>query len=411
MRRYFILCALFVGLPLGWADEWETLFDGETLAGWHNPYEWGEAGVENGEIHLIANRKFFLATEREFSDFILEVEFKMPEGISNSGIQFRSDVGENRVRGYQAEIDPSPRAWTGGIYGEQWGAWRFQPRSPANSPSGQAFRTATEDAYKAGQWNSMRIECLGSRMRVFVNGILCSDYFDDGRAKGIIALQHHGERGQTYRFRNIRIKEVENPSIFGASARLFLDEDFSSADVSQWKMTDSSAWKISEVDGAKVLHLHSQSDYTPPVRSPRNILWLLDDGPDSFVMDVIVKSTGRPIPHRDLCFFFGKQDDTHFYYAHLAPGADNVSHMIHAVDGAPRTAITANRNDGIDWGDDWHRIRIERDATSGAIRVYFNDLENPVMEANDSRFIGGGIGIGSFDQSGYFDQVRIVEVK
>src|SRR5690606_5072258 len=91
------------------ADEWQGLLDGETLRGWSNPDEWGEAWVENGEIHLRADRKFFLVTDERFDDFVFEGELILPDTISNSGIQFRSQVEVNRVYGYQAEADPKAR--------------------------------------------------------------------------------------------------------------------------------------------------------------------------------------------------------------------------------------------------------------------------------------------------------------
>ena len=42
--------------------KWAALFNGRNLSGWNNPYQWGEAKVVDGEIHLTANKKFFLLT-------------------------------------------------------------------------------------------------------------------------------------------------------------------------------------------------------------------------------------------------------------------------------------------------------------------------------------------------------------
>lgn len=393
------------------AGEWVGLFDGETLDGWVNPYEWGEAAVTEGEIRLKADRKFFLCSQDEYDDFVFEAEVKMPDGKSNSGFMFRAGKQKNKVYGYQAEVDTTARAWSGGIYGESFGGWRFQPRKPNDSPAGQAFRTATKGSFKRYDWNKYRIECAGNRVRIFVNGVLCSDYFDDSRDSGVVALQHHGESGKVYRFRNIRIKEIDPDSYLGADSEVVLDEGLDSGKMADaWNPTDPDAWKVEKVDGSHVLSLHSESDYKPETRSPRSILWLTEDGPDSFLLDVIAKSTEDSHAHRDLCLFFGKQDESHFYYVHIAQNADPHAHSIFAVDGSPRVSIATERTEGIDWGDDWHRVRVVRDAESGAIRVYFDDLEEPIMVASDKRFSGGAIGVGSFDNTGYFDDIRIVEM-
>ena len=410
-KNIIILLATVMSVSASFASEWTQLFDGKSLDHWRNPYEWGKVYVEDGNICLVANRKFFLCSKDEYKDFIFEAEVKMPKGNSNSGFMFRADVAKNKVSGYQAETDTGSRAWSGGIFGEGFGGWRFMPRKPNNSPAGQAFRTATKGSFKRHGWNKYRIECAGNRLRVFVNGTLCSDYFDDSLDSGAVALQHHGEDGKIYRFRNIRIKTIEPDQYLGTAAKVVLDEHFEGGKMNDsWTPTDQKAWAVTKQDGSGVLHLKGQSDYKQPVQSPKSIIWLLKEGPDSFVMDAVVKSTGKAGGHRDLCLFFGKQDDSHFYYVHLAPKADPRAHSVFAVDGKPRVSIVQERTDGVDWGDDWHRVRLIRNAESGAIEVYFDDLEKPIMTAKDKRFIGGSIGLGSFDNTGYFDDLRIMKI-
>ncbi|MEM9346390.1 MAG: DUF1080 domain-containing protein [Planctomycetota bacterium] len=182
----------------GWVD----LFNGEDLTGWKNPYEWGEAKVVDGVIELTANKKFFLTTEKQFSDFELEVEVMLPaEGKANSGIMFRCHVEKNKVFGYQAECDPTDRAWTGGLYDEGRRKWLF----PKSNERGKTKLVKAPQ----GEWIKYRIKCVGDSLQIFINGKQTVDFTDDVDAKGHIGLQHHGEKGQTYRFRNIRIKEIE----------------------------------------------------------------------------------------------------------------------------------------------------------------------------------------------------------
>ncbi|MFC2115088.1 DUF1080 domain-containing protein [Bacteroidota bacterium] len=189
------------------AQEWVDLFDGKTLNGWTNPYDRGEATVVDGEIHLQADDKFFLCTEKTYSDFVFEGEVKLPEGKSNSGFMFRCHVKPNKVYGYQAEVDPTERAWSGGLYDEARRKW-LHPVTPNDSPSADEFREKTRGSFKRYDWNVYRIQAEGTRLRIWVNDVLCTDYVDDMDAEGYIGLQHHGEDGQIYKFRNIRINEL-----------------------------------------------------------------------------------------------------------------------------------------------------------------------------------------------------------
>jgi hypothetical protein len=185
-------------------DGFVPLFNGENLEGWKNPYAWGVAEVVDGEIRLTADRKFFLVTEATYSDFVLEAEIRLPEkGVSNSGIMFRCHVEPDKVFGYQAECDPKERAWTGGLYDEGRRGWLF-PKA------GQEKEIHLVRA-PLGEWIRYRIECQGDHFRIFINDELVTDQHDDVDASGHIGIQHHGEKGQTYSFRNIRLKDLSDP--------------------------------------------------------------------------------------------------------------------------------------------------------------------------------------------------------
>jgi len=206
-----ILCATLI-LPLAAEDKagegFTPLFDGGTLAGWKNPYEWGEAKVVDGEIHLHGDRKFFLVTEKTYANFIFEGEVKLPEGKANSGFMFRSQVAPNSVKGYQAEVDgDGKRAWSGGLYDEGRRNWFISPiRDDPDSVA--AFRARAGDTFKRNDWNLYRITCIGNQIKIEVNGVVTTEIEDDADASGHIGIQHHGEKGATYRFRNLRIKEL-----------------------------------------------------------------------------------------------------------------------------------------------------------------------------------------------------------
>jgi len=185
------------------------LFDGKTTAGWRNPYTWGTIAVVDGEIHLTGDKKFFLVTEKSYTDFVFEGDILLPEGKANSGFMFRAHVEPNKVFGYQAEVDgDAVRKWSGGLYDEGRRMWFVSPIK-GDKASEDAFRQRAGDTFKRNEWNTYRITCQGKKIKIEVNGVVTSEFEDDKDASGPIGIQHHGEKGQTYRFRNLRIKELK----------------------------------------------------------------------------------------------------------------------------------------------------------------------------------------------------------
>ena len=191
-------------------EEWTPLFDGESLSGWRNPYDWGEAQVTGGVIELRADEKFFLVTEESYDNFVFEGEVRVPDRESNSGFMFRAQVDTNRVYGYQAEVDPSERAWSGGLYDEGRRGWLNPPEG--DSAAGATFRQNRGDAFDPSGWNRYRIRAAGDSLRIWVNGQMTTAYRDTVDSEGVIGIQHHGEDGKVYRFRNLRIRELDAQS-------------------------------------------------------------------------------------------------------------------------------------------------------------------------------------------------------
>ena len=68
-----------------WKLKFKPLFNGKDLTGWRNPYDYGNASVKDEEIHLLANNKFFLVTEKKYSDFRLSVDVHLPRGRLTRG--------------------------------------------------------------------------------------------------------------------------------------------------------------------------------------------------------------------------------------------------------------------------------------------------------------------------------------
>ncbi len=203
---------------------WVYMFQEDTKDGWTQLN--GEATYEIEDGVVIGTTKLgepnsFLTTIKMYDDFILEYEVKVDPRM-NSGVQIRSnsydhdttytfvnDEGETvektvnspRVHGYQVEIDPSDRAWSGGIYDEARRGWL------ANLEDNEAGR----QAFKNGEWNKYRVEARGDTIRTFINGVQTAELVDDMTDSGFIGLQVHStriEEPMQVMWRNIRLKEL-----------------------------------------------------------------------------------------------------------------------------------------------------------------------------------------------------------
>ncbi len=193
---------------------WEDLVD-SSMSKWFNPYGWGQSKVENGEVTLTTEKdKWFLLTKKEYANFVFEAEIKMPVKNGNSGFMFRCQYSKNRAWGYQAEVDTADRKWSGGLYDEGRRMWFVSPnRDKADSKEAAdksiaEFRERAGECYKQGEWNKYRIVCIGQHIQIFVNDVKTTDIYDGMDLKGFIGIQHHGEKGLEYKFRNLRIKDL-----------------------------------------------------------------------------------------------------------------------------------------------------------------------------------------------------------
>ena len=207
-----------------------------------------------------------------------------------------------------------------------------------------------------------------------------------------------------------------------AEMPVVFQEDFEGQDpLAKWEPMDPKAWKIAQQGENKVLSMFKDSKYKTKVRSPINFALIKDLVVGDFVLELKMQSTTKDYGHRDLCLFFGHQDPTHFYYVHMALRADPNAHSVMIVDGKPRVTIIGKpgkdiggpvfRTKGLVWGDGWHTVRLVRRVSDGLIEVYFDDMTKPIMRAKNKTFAWGRIGVGSFDDTGNYDDIVIRGIK
>ncbi len=264
---------------------WQPLFNGKNLSGWKKLNGNAEFKVENGAIVGMARLNTpntFLATTAEYDDFILEFEVLLDSRL-NSGVQIRSlsrpDYQNGRVHGYQVELDPSPRAWSGGIYDEARRGWLYHLE----------YHPAAKKAFQNGQWNKFRVEAIGPQIRVWLNGIQTADLIDDLTAKGFIALQVHSINeaslaGATVKFRNLRIISQNAAAYATPSDNNVAQVSYLSNQLTEREMKEG--WKLLW-DGKTTTGWRSARSNAFPEKG-----WLIEDG----VLKVI-KSGGGESAH------------------------------------------------------------------------------------------------------------------
>jgi len=208
LRLIFSAILTFVVISTAHAQQWESLVEDSDLSGWTRLGGDASYSASDGVVTGITSAdtpNTFLTTIKTYSDFALSVELWVDPDI-NSGIQIRSESKEDylsgRVHGYQVEIDPSPRAWSGGIYDEARRGWLY-PLS-VNQQCRKAFQVE--------EWNHYYVEALGHSIRTWVNDVPCAALYDNMTPEGFIALQVHSIPDSSLadrlvRWRNIKIMD------------------------------------------------------------------------------------------------------------------------------------------------------------------------------------------------------------
>ena len=191
------------------STSYKKLFNGKNLDGWHIVGGDATYKVKNGSIVGYSKPNTpntFLVHKEQFADFILDVDIWI-DTMLNSGVQIRSNRYNNYYNGvfhgYQIEVDPSSRSWSGGLYDESRRAWLYSPKDDIKA----------QNAFKNNEWNHYTIKAIGPSIKTYVNGILVTDYIDSLTRSGYIGLQVHGigqdtiKSGKIVQWKNVKIED------------------------------------------------------------------------------------------------------------------------------------------------------------------------------------------------------------
>ncbi len=180
------------------------IFNGKDLAGWEGDKKlWiVEDGLLIGRSPGIKHNDF-LATTKEYGDFILRFQIRLKPNNANSGVQFRSKRVPNshEVCGYQADVGG---AWWGKLYDEARRGKVLAGPKP----------DVIKKALKPGDWNEYEVKAVGPHVTMKINGTTTVEYTEPEPAEkiarsGVIAVQIHGGGPLEVQFRNIRVKELK----------------------------------------------------------------------------------------------------------------------------------------------------------------------------------------------------------
>jgi hypothetical protein len=184
------------------------LADGKTFTGWTGDTNktWRivdgafvGGSLEGGKVP----RNEFLRTERQYTNFILKVKFKLvgTNGFVNGGVQIRSQPAmnpTNEMVGYQCDIG---EGWWGALYDE----------SRRNKVLVKPDAEAVKKALKPGDWNEYVIRARGNRIQTSINGVNMIDYTEPDASLpqyGLIGLQVHGGGVTEAWYKDISIQEL-----------------------------------------------------------------------------------------------------------------------------------------------------------------------------------------------------------
>jgi hypothetical protein len=174
--------------------------------------------------------------------------------------------------------------------------------------------------------------------------------------------------------------------------------------IADWTLDGSGTWDVA--DGS--LRLVKAGTPGGPIRRPAALAILKSDPFTKLTLEAEIKSTAPvDLPVRDVELIFGYESPTRFYYVHLA-GITNVVHNgIFVVADADRRRL--DTPDSLPQMKDraWHRVRLERDPSTGRIEIFVDGSTTPALKATDTTIAAGRVGFGSFDETGEFRNIVV----
>ena len=185
---------------------------------------------------------------------------------------------------------------------------------------------------------------------------------------------------------------------------LSFHDDFEEGQLGAWEFPFPEDWKILAEGPNHYLHmLRSRPPGVP--RRPLQFALIKGAKVGSFELQTRLRRE-----RRSLIIVFNYVDTLHFYYAHLSVDTGQkqpVHNGVFIVNGEPRKRIAGLDAPPALPDTNWHTARLVRDVNSGLIEVFMDGSKAPLFSVEDRTFTCGRVGIGSFDETGDFDDVQL----
>jgi Domain of Unknown Function (DUF1080) len=204
------------------------LFNGNNLSGWHvdvpemdsnakaiNPFI-----VRNGMLVSLGTPNGHLITDAVYKNFRLKVEYRFAGVPGNCGVLVYASAPRALYKMFPKSLEVQMMHENAGDFWciveditvpdmekrrglkKDWGITEDKERRIIN---------LTDSSEKpVGEWNSMVIECLGNKIKVWVNGQLVNYGFNCTANKGQIALQAEGSEVE---FRKLELTPIKKLSV------------------------------------------------------------------------------------------------------------------------------------------------------------------------------------------------------
>ncbi len=196
----------------------------------------------------------------------------------------------------------------------------------------------------------------------------------------------------------------------GPELPLLLTSDFENGQADNWRPNAPEHWKVADLDGSKVYALTAAGEQGK-VRAPTSWSVAEKQHVGSFEFTGRLRSdVDTANARRDLCVVFHFLDPTHFYYVHFSASSDDAHNIIGLVNGADRMKINLEPPGKSIFrltDKDWHAFKVTCDSATGKIAAYLDDMNDPILIAVDRTLNHGLVGVGSFDDTGFFDDLKL----
>lgn len=185
-------------------------------------------------------------------------------------------------------------------------------------------------------------------------------------------------------------------------------EDFELHSLHNWYLPQPSHWERVVIEGNGVLHLAVGGPIGRNPRRPVKFAILKDPCLIDFTLSVKLKKDPTE-EESDLIVVFAYQDKEHFYYVHLSNDTGDVSvhNGIFKVAGADRERIAGKGSRPTLPDSAWHHVTVVHDRLISTVRVYIDGESEPRFQASNHPIPFGRIGLGSFNNSGMFDELHL----